>query len=284
MHRACDLVIPPLPIKLSNSATEAEKEVIPPLPPKLPKSATEAEKQERAALVRERKRCQDAVNHGKRPKGAERSKERIGAVAASNSERPKGAERSQERIGAVADLNSESNAKRAKSEDADGHRDNAVANTIRRGRAEFDPWPWNGKGTKVCDNGDIHTGEFKHGSLFNGSFKIPYHGIMYVPQIVIALLSVQISFVYRFVFRFTGNMREGRWDGHGTQKFPNGDVLTGVYTDGESYCRGIRVFSDGQKYMPTYLYGNIMKKLFYFRLLGTKELSKTARSMAKESR
>ena len=105
----------------------------------------------------------------------------------------------------------------------------------------------------MCDNGDIHTGEFKHGSLFNGSFKTPYHGTMYVPQIVIALLSVQISFVYRFVFRFTGNMREGRWDGRGTQKFPNGDVLTGVYTDGELYCQGIRVFSDGQKYMPFFV-------------------------------
>ena len=105
----------------------------------------------------------------------------------------------------------------------------------------------------MCDNGDVHTGVFKCGSLFDGSFKTLYHGTMYVPQIVIALLSVQISFVYRFVFRFTGNIREGRWDGHGTQKFPNGDVLTGVYTDGELHCQGIRVFPDGQKYMPFFV-------------------------------
>ena len=112
---------------------------IPPRPPKLPKSATEAEKQERDALMRERKRCQDAVNHGKRTrdavavsnakraKGAERSKERIGAVAASNSEsnaeRAKGEERTEEKIGAVAASNSE----RAKGEERSQERIGAVA-------------------------------------------------------------------------------------------------------------------------------------------------------------
>ena len=181
---------------------------VPPRPAKLPKSATEAEKQERAAKMRERKRCQDAVNNAKRARGAGRSKEKIGAVAASSII---------------------SNGRRAKSGGHGGHRDGAdrnpedvVASTIRRGLPECDHWPWNGKGTKVCDNGDEHKGVFKCGRLFDGSFKTLYHGTMYEPQIVIALLSVQISFVYRFVFRFTGNMREGRWDGHGTQKFPNG--------------------------------------------------------------
>jgi hypothetical protein len=89
----------------------------PPLPPKLPKSATEAEKQKRAALMRERKRCRDAVNHAKR-----------------NAKRAKGADRTEKQVDSQGALN----AKRAKSGDADGHRDNAVAKSIRRGLPECD--------------------------------------------------------------------------------------------------------------------------------------------------
>ena len=61
MLGACDLVIPPRPERLSCTATEAEKQ----------------------------ERCQDAVNHDKRAKGAERSQKEIGAVAAASSKRAK---------------------------------------------------------------------------------------------------------------------------------------------------------------------------------------------------
>jgi len=108
-----------------------------PLPDKLPKSATEAEKQVRKALMKERKRFQDKANKKKRPRGADRSEEEIGAVAASNII---------------------SHGKRAKSGDAGGHRDGAgrkpedvVANSIRRGRPRCDVWRVN-----LCPNDETY--------------------------------------------------------------------------------------------------------------------------------
>ncbi len=115
---ACDLVIPPRPKRLSSTATEAEKQV-------------------RDALMKERKRCQVAVNNNKRARGAERSGEEIGAVAASNII---------------------SHGKRVNSGDHGGHRDGAgrkpedvVANSIRRGDPKYDLWP-----LKLCRNGEMY--------------------------------------------------------------------------------------------------------------------------------
>jgi hypothetical protein len=122
---ACDLVIPPRPKRLSSTATEAEKQV-------------------RDALMKERKRCQDAVNHGKRARGADRSGEEIGAVAASNII---------------------SHGKRVNSVDHGGHRDgtgghregagrkpeDVVANSIRRGDPKYDLWP-----LKLCRNEEMY--------------------------------------------------------------------------------------------------------------------------------
>jgi len=110
---------------------------LPPKPERLSSSATKAEKQERDALMKERKRCQDKANHDKRAKGAERSEKEIGAAAASNII---------------------SNGKRAKSGDAGGHRDGAgrkpedvVANSIRRGCPRYDVWR-----VKLCPNDETY--------------------------------------------------------------------------------------------------------------------------------
>ena len=74
----------------SNLSSKSETDtVIPPRPMKLPKSATEAEKQERDEIMNERKRCQIKAAHDKRAKGAERSEEQKDAVAASNRKRAK---------------------------------------------------------------------------------------------------------------------------------------------------------------------------------------------------
>jgi len=62
---------------------------IPPKPERLSRSATEAQKLERAAFMKERKRCQDKANSSSRAKGADRSQEEIGAVAAASSKRAK---------------------------------------------------------------------------------------------------------------------------------------------------------------------------------------------------
>ena len=104
-----------------------------PLPEKLSKSATEAEKQVRKALMNERKRCQTAASNKKRPRGEERSKEEIDAVAAASS-------------------------KRAKSGDAGGHRDGAgrkpeddVANSFRRGHPRNDVWR-----VELCPNDETY--------------------------------------------------------------------------------------------------------------------------------
>ena len=132
----------------------------------------------------------------------------IGTVAASNGKRAKSGDHGGHRDGAgrkPEDVVSTSNGQRAKSGGHGGHRDGAgrnpeddVASTIRRGLPECDPWPWNGEGRKTYDNGNVDTGDFKRGILFNGSFMNLYRGTMYVPQIVIALLSVQISFTVLF--------------------------------------------------------------------------------------
>ncbi len=61
--------------------------MVPPLPAKLSVNATEEEKQQRAVLMKERRRCQDAVNHSKRAKGLERTSESVDVVAVSNNKR-----------------------------------------------------------------------------------------------------------------------------------------------------------------------------------------------------
>lgn len=108
-----------------------------PPPKKLSKSATVAEKQEREAVMKERKRCQDQANKRKRARGAERSEENIDAVAASSII---------------------SNGKRAKSGDHGGHRDGAgrkpedvVSSSFRRGDPQNDVWPIN-----LCPNGEMY--------------------------------------------------------------------------------------------------------------------------------
>jgi hypothetical protein len=110
---------------------------LPEKPEKLPKSASVAERQERKTLMNERKRFQDKANKKKRPRGAERSKEEIDGVAASNIS---------------------SNGKRVKSGDHGGHRDGAgrkpeddVANSFRRGDPKDDLWP-----LKLFRNGEMY--------------------------------------------------------------------------------------------------------------------------------
>jgi hypothetical protein len=106
---------------------------LPPKPEKLSSTATEAEKQQRDALMKARKRCQDKANKKKRAIGADRSEEAIDAAAASNS-------------------------KRAKIGNHGGHRDDAgrkpddvVANSIRRGRPSCDVWR-----VTLCPNGETY--------------------------------------------------------------------------------------------------------------------------------
>ena len=116
--------------------------MVPPLPAKLSVNATEEEKQQRVVLMKERRRCQVAVNHDKRAKGLDRTSESIDAVAASsietnnkrttsdiaasnskratsdiaasNSKRARGSERTEEEVDAVAASNIGTNGKRAK--------------------------------------------------------------------------------------------------------------------------------------------------------------------------
>ena len=66
---------------------------------------------------------------------------------------------------------------------------------------------------------------------------------MYVPQIVLALLSVQIHIDYRFQW----TVRDGHSNDDGTLKFANGDTLTGAFLDNRFEGQGISTDSDGTK-------------------------------------
>ena len=92
--------------------------MVPPLPAKLSVTATEEEKQQRTVLMKERQRCQVAVSHSKRVKGLDRTSESVAAVAASsiktNNKRARGAERTAEEVEAVAGSNVVTHGKRSK--------------------------------------------------------------------------------------------------------------------------------------------------------------------------
>ena len=102
--------------------------MVPPLPAKLSVNATEEEKQQRVVLMKERRRCQVAVNHDKRAKGLERTSKSVDVVAVSNvvshGKRARGAERTADEVDAVAGSNNKrttseitaSNSKRATSD------------------------------------------------------------------------------------------------------------------------------------------------------------------------
>jgi hypothetical protein len=112
---------------------------IPPKPERLSRSATEAEKLERAAFMKERKRCQDKANSSKRAKGADRSQEEIGAVSTSNGKRAKRGGHGGHRDGTGRKLEQEQ------------EQEAVVASTIRRGRAEYDVWR-----VKLCPNDETY--------------------------------------------------------------------------------------------------------------------------------
>ncbi len=112
---------------------------IPPKPERLSRSATEAEKLKRAAFMKERKRCQDKANSSKRAKGADRSQEEIGAVAAASSKRAKRGGHGGHRDGTGRKLEQEQK------------QEAVVASTIRRGRAEYDVWR-----VKLCPNDETY--------------------------------------------------------------------------------------------------------------------------------
>lgn len=106
---------------------------------------------------------------------------------------------------------------------------------------------YNGTGSSVFKNGDVHSGTWVNG-LLQGYAEILFAGGNRSLRGMFhegAFVSGSGTIVFKNGGMFTGEWSEGRWNGPGTLVFPTGDTRVGNFVDGLLEGAGQQVYVDG---------------------------------------
>ena len=119
-----------------------------------------------------------------------------------------------------------------------------------------------GRGTLEWANGDKYDGQFWNG-MRHGVGKLmfadgEFYYLLFVARSPMChnKRRLPIPFPHQH-FSFSGSEYDGWWrynrmDGHGTRRFPNGNLYVGNYSDGRRNGNGRHIFANGDQYVGTF--------------------------------